>query len=309
MSALNIGWARVFKGSKRVQAGSDSIRIQSNALHLGVQTHYLFGQISRTSTVDIIDPTFLDHRNRLTAQHRSITANAGMVYDQLLHVRYDDRGDFEQSLSLRMGGVFTPSTNLHSSLVSIDETTQTLGGIPVPLDTAFYSERLDYRARMPRSFSLGSSFHFDRGDGMRVAAGVEYKASAWDDVAADFAPEMQSDGVEWMAAESMHLGLQFNPGNPEQRHPTWGKATYRLACQPPAPAIRCQRPPSANPSHHWRLYPPPCRQPFLEPFAFRHGSWRTFYARRCAGRNVLPVSFRRLPDALLQEQLADTKII
>ena len=39
---------------------------------------------------------------------------------------------------------------------------------------------------------------------------------------------MQSDGVEWMGAESMHLGLQFNLGNPEQRHPTWGKATYRL---------------------------------------------------------------------------------
>ena len=155
LSALNLV-GRGFLGSKRVPAGSDSIRIQSNALHLGVQTHYLFGQISDVD-VDIIDPTFLDHRNRFTAQHRSITANAGMVYDQLLHVRYDDRGDFEQSLSLRMGGVFTPSTNLHSSLVSIDETTQTLGGIPVPLDTAFYSERLDFRARMPRSFSLGSA--------------------------------------------------------------------------------------------------------------------------------------------------------
>ena len=228
LSALNIGWARVFKGSKFVQAGGDSIRIQSNALHLGIQAHYLFGQISRTSTLDIIDPTFLDHRNRFTAQHRSVTANAGMVYDQLLHVQYNDRGDFEQSISLRMGGVFTPSTNLHSSLVSIDETTQTLGGIPVPLDTAFYSERLDYRARMPRSLSFGSSLHFDRGDGMRIAAGVEYKTTAWDQVAPDFAPEMQSDGVEWMASESMHLGLQFNPGNPEQRHPTWGKATYRF---------------------------------------------------------------------------------
>ena len=228
LSALNIGWARVFKGSKFVQAGSESIRIQSNALHLGIQTHYLFGQISRTSTLDIIDPTFLDHRNRFTAQHRSVTANAGMVYDQLLHVQYSDRGDFEQSISLRMGGVFTPSTNLHSSLVSIDETTQTLGGIPVPLDTAFYSERLDYRARMPRSLSFGSSLHFDRGDGMRIAAGVEYKTTGWDQVAPDFAPEMQSDGVEWMASESMHLGLQLNPGNPEQRHPTWGKATYRF---------------------------------------------------------------------------------
>ncbi len=228
LSALNIGWARVFRGSRFVQAGSDSIRVQSTSYRFGFQTHYVFGQISRSSTLDIIDPTFLDHRNRFTAQHRSVTANAGVVYDQLLHVKYNDRGDFEQSISLRMGGVFTPSTNLHSSLVSIDETTQTLGGIPVPLDTAFYSERLDYRARMPRSLSFGSSLHFDRGDGMRIAAGMEYKTTAWDEVAPDFAPEMQSDGVQWMASESMHFGLQFNPGNPEQRHPTWGKVTYRF---------------------------------------------------------------------------------
>lgn len=228
LTALNIGWARVFKGSKFVRAGSDSIRIQNNALHLGIQSHYIFGQISRISTLDIIDPTFLDHRSRFTAQHRSVSANAGLVYDQLLHVRYDDRGDFEQSVSLRVGGVFTPSTNLHSSLASIDETTQTLGGIPVPLDTAFYSERLNYRARMPRTLSLGSSVHFDRRDGMRIAAGIEYKKSAWEAVAPGFAPEMRADGFEWMAAESMHLGMQFNLGNPEQRQPTWGKATYRL---------------------------------------------------------------------------------
>ena len=228
LNALNLGWARVFKGTKSVQAGSDSIRIQRNALHLGVQSHYVFGQISRTSTLDIIDPTFLDHRNRFTAQHRSVTATAGLVYDQLLFVEYNDRGDFEKSYSLRMGGVFTPATNLHSSLVSIDETTQTLGGIAVPLDTAFYSERLDFRGRMPMSLSLGSSLHFDRGDGMRLAAGVEYKTANWNDAASSFAPEMQSEGVEWLASESVHLGVQWNPGNAEQRHPTWGKATYRV---------------------------------------------------------------------------------
>ena len=228
LSALNLGWARVFKGTKMVEAGSDSIRIQKNALHLGVQSHYVFGQISRTSTLDIIDPTFLDHRNRFTAQHRSVTANAGIVFDQLLFVQYNDRGDFEKSCSMRFGGVYTPATNLHSSLTSIDETTQTLGGIAVPLDTAFFSERLDFRGRMPQSLSLGSSLHFDRGDGLRFAAGVEYKTARWDEVASSFAPEMQSAGVEWMASESMHIGLQLNLGDAEQRHPTWGKATYRM---------------------------------------------------------------------------------
>ena len=229
LNNLNIGWARAFKGTRWVQTGTnDSIRIQSSALHLGVQSQYLFGEVSRTSTVDILDPTFLDHRSKFTGQHRSVTANAGVIYDQLLFVRYNELQDFERSLSLRMGGVFTPETNLHSSLSKLDETTQTLGGIAVNLDTAFYSARTDFRARMPRSLSVGSSLHFDRADGMRLSAGVEYKTSRWDEVASGFAPEMQSDAVQWTRSESFRMGVQFNLSNPETRNPTWGKATYRF---------------------------------------------------------------------------------
>lgn len=229
LNNLNVGWGRVFKGSRSVAiATNDSVQIQSRALHLGVQSQYLFGEVRRTSILDIVDPTFLDHRNRVTAQHRSISGTFAAIYDQLLLVRYSPLKDFEKSLSLRAGVVLTPETNLHSTITSLDETTQTLGGIPVNLDTALFSSRTNFRARMPESISLGSSLHFDRADGMRLAAGVEYKTSRWDEVAATLAPEMQSAGMNWVQSESFHFGLQFNLGNPEQRHPTWGKATYRF---------------------------------------------------------------------------------
>ena len=142
LSALNIGWARVFKGSKMVEAGSDSIRIQSNALHLGVQSHYVFGQISRTSTLDIIDPTFLDHRNRFTAQHRSVTANAGIVFDQLLFVQYNDRGDFEKSFCMRFEGCSRPPQICTVRSPALMRRPKPSVSIAVPLDTAFFSERL-----------------------------------------------------------------------------------------------------------------------------------------------------------------------
>lgn len=85
---------------------------------------------------------------------------------------------------------------------------------------------------MPQSYALGSSLHFDRADGLRWALGIEYKSTRWDQVSDSFAPEMQSQGVDWVQASSYRFGFQFNLGNPEQRHPTWGKATYRLGlCQ------------------------------------------------------------------------------
>lgn len=233
LNNLNLGWAHVSEGSRYVKAGpNDSLLVQNGALHMGIQTQYLFGQLNRSSTLDIIDPTFLDHRNLFTAQHRSISATAGIVYDKLLSARYTALKNFEQSYSIRFGATYTPETNLHSTIQSLDETTQNLGGISVGLDTAFYSERTDFRGRMPQSYALGSSLHFDRADGLRWALGIEYKSTRWDQVSDSFAPEMQSQGVDWVQASSYRFGFQFNLGNPEQRHPTWGKATYRLGlCQ------------------------------------------------------------------------------
>jgi len=229
LNNFNIGWAHVSKGTRFVMAGpNDSILVQNGALHMGIQTQYLFGQLSRSSTLDILDPTFLDHQNRFTAQHRSISTTVGLVYDQLISARYSALKDFGQSYSIRLGGTYTPETNLHSTIQNLDETTQTLGGISIGLDTAFYSERVNFRGRMPQSYAVGSSLHFDRSDGLRWALGFEYKSTRWDQVSDRFAPEMQSQGVEWAQSKAYRFGFQFNRGNPEQLHPTWGKATYRL---------------------------------------------------------------------------------
>jgi hypothetical protein len=63
---------------------------------------------------------------------------------------------------------------------------------------------------------------------MRWAAGIEYSTTAWSDVADDMAPELLSDKVNWIDAEALRFGVQFNLGNSEQRNPTWGKASYRI---------------------------------------------------------------------------------
>jgi hypothetical protein len=229
LSNANIGWARVFRSTSFVPAGNaDSIRVSNRSLHLGVQTQYLFGQVSRSSTLDITDPTFLDHRARVTAQHRSISMDIGAILDQLLFVNYNANREFLNSMALRVGGVFTPEAALSSDISSLDETTQTLGGIPVNLDTSSFSSLLDFQGRMPHSLNGALSLHYDRSDGMRWAAALEYSSTAWGDVDGEMAPELLSDGVRWVDAKTLRFGFQFNLGNSEQRNPTWGKAIYRL---------------------------------------------------------------------------------
>lgn len=229
LSNANIGWARVFRSTSFVPAGnSDSIRVSNRSLHLGVQTQYLFGQVSRSSTLDITDPTFLDHRARVTAQHRSISMDIGAILDQLLFVNYNANREFLNSMALRVGGVFTPEAALSSDISSLDETTQTLGGIPVNLDTSSFSSLLDFQGRMPHSLNGALSLHYDRSDGMRWAAALEYSSTAWGGVDGEMAPELLSDGVRWVDAKTLRFGFQFNLGNSEQRNPTWGKAIYRL---------------------------------------------------------------------------------
>jgi hypothetical protein len=229
LSNANVGWAHVFRSTTFVSAGeSDSIRVSKRSLHLGVQTQYLFGQVSRASTLDIVDPTFLDHRARVTAQHRSISTDIGAILDQLLFARYNGNREFRNSMALRLGGVFTPESGLSSDITRLDETTQTLGGIPINLDTTYFKSDPAFPGRMPRSINGAISLHYDRADGMRWAAGFEYSSTAWSNVAEDMSPELLSDGVRWLDEEAIRFGFQFNLGNAEQRHPTWGKASYRF---------------------------------------------------------------------------------
>ena len=229
LSNANLGWARVFRSTSFVPAGdADSIRVSNRSLHVGVQTQYLFGQVSRTSTLDIIDPTFLDHRARVTAQHRSLSTDIGVILDQLLFVRYNANREFKNSMALRIGGAYTPESALSSDIYSLDETTQTLGGIPVNLDTSAFSSLPNFQGRMPQSLNGALSLHYDRSDGMRWAAAFEYSSTAWGNVDDEMAPELLSDGVSWVDAKTMRFGFHFNLGNSEQRNPTWGKAVYRL---------------------------------------------------------------------------------
>ncbi len=229
LSKAHIGWARTLRGKGYVLAGeSDSVLIQTNSLHLGIQTQYLFGSVSRTSILDVIDPTFLDHRSIVDMEHRSISADLGLIYNHLLFARYNSDQSFEKSASLRFGGRYTPQTNLHSDISQIDETTQNLGGIDIPLDTALFISSANVKGKMPASWNAGLAFILDNANGRHIGFGVEYSAAHWDKVESEFDETLLPTGLSWVRSKSVRAGMDWTLGNQEQRHPTWGKASYRI---------------------------------------------------------------------------------
>lgn len=241
LSKAHIGWARTIRSRGYVSAGvADSVLIQTNTLHLGIQTQYLFGAVSRTSTLNVIDPTFLDHRSVIDMKHRSIAPDLGLIYNHLLFARYNDDLSFEKSASLRIGGRFTPKTTLFSEISHLDETTQNLGGIDIPLDTALNIATGSVSGQMPTSWNLGASLIFDHANGRHLGAGVEYTETQWDRVEytvkeleservePGFHPTLSPDGMNWVRSRIFRAGAEWTLGNTEQRHPTWGKANYRI---------------------------------------------------------------------------------
>ena len=229
LSKAHVGWARTIRGRGYVKAGvADSVLIQTNTLHLGIQTQYLFGAVSRTSVLDIIDPTFLDHRSVIDMQHRSISADLGLIYNHLLFARYSEDQSFEKSASMRFGARFTPSAALFSDISQVDETTQNLGGIDIPLDTAFFIAASNVQGRMPASWNTGFALIFDHVNGRHLGAGIEYSETLWDQVESEFNETLRPSGLTWVRSQTFRFGAEWTLGNAEQRHPTWGKANYRV---------------------------------------------------------------------------------
>ena len=229
LTKAHIGWAHTIKNKGYVSAGpNDSILIQKSVLHTGIQTQYLFGEVTRTAMLDVVDVTFLDHRARVESQHRSLSANIGVIYDHLLYAKYQGNRSFEKSASMRFGLLYTPQSNLTSEFLSIDETTQNLGGIDIPLDTAFFDSSDKFLAQMPASWTIGMSLMFNHANGRRLAFGAEYGETQWGEVSKSFAPYLQVDDMEWIRSSASRASLEWTPGNTDRHHPTWGKGTYRL---------------------------------------------------------------------------------
>lgn len=234
LSMAHMGWSKTFRGTRFVGAGrTDSIAVQGTQLHLGGQVRYLFGAVTRTSRLDILDPTFLDNRTTTAMQHRAAGWNLGLVWDQLLTARYGDSKDFEKSMSLRVSLAAQGSDSLITDYRRLSGNTQTFGGVVTAVDTAYFAA-FEARTSLPIATQAGLGLLLDHANGRRILLGLEWRRQDWTvlnpgaDDALGQTIQWMGEGWAWGVESSLRVGGQWKPGNAEQRHPFWGAATYRL---------------------------------------------------------------------------------
>lgn len=229
LTQLHLGLARSLERGKWIPAGrSDSIRVQQHQLFLGARLRYVFGQIQRTTRLDILDPTFLDNRTQTIDQHRSAGIELGLQYEWLLSAKYSEQQEFERSTALRLGATFSPGAHLSTDRLRIVETTQTLGGIVTALDTAYFNQQVAASGVLPARIGLGGAVHFAHGSGRRVTVLGDWTHQDWGSAAADQSVDLLSEGVTWDEAQSIRLGVEWTPADWAQSASVWGRTTYRL---------------------------------------------------------------------------------
>lgn len=229
ISNAHVGWARSFRSSKTVPAGAaDSVEVQGLHLHLGAQVHYLFGSVERTSRLDILDPSFLDNRTTTSMRHRGVGYDVGLLMDQLLVARYKGDRSFEKSITLRIGASLEATDSLETEYRRLAENTQTFGGVVTSVDTASFAE-FTASSALPMAIKAGAALMFEHGNGRRVFLGAEISRKDWSLMNDDASGiNWMGTGWKWGTETRLGVGLQWLPGNAEQRNPFWGSATYRV---------------------------------------------------------------------------------
>lgn len=227
LSQMQLGAARSFYHNAWVSTGpSDSLLIRKQALYVGARLRYVFGQILRTTRLDILDPTFLDNRTRTVDQHRSAGLELGLQYELLLSSRYNAQQEFERSTSLRFGLTFAPEAALRTDHIRIVETTQTLGGLVTPLDTALFQEQIQAAGAIPGKYGVGLALDRSYGNGSRFVLSADYVLQDWSTT--EQSVDMLTESVAWGRLQTFRSGVAWTPANPAQRKTAWGRTTYRV---------------------------------------------------------------------------------
>lgn len=229
LSQLQLGTARSFYASGWVDAGaSDSLQIRKQALYLGARLRYVFGQFQRTTRLDILDITYLDSRTRTVDQHRSAGMEFGLQYELLLGAQYNAQSEFERSTSLRFGATYSPGAKLSTDRMRIVETTQTLGGIVTPLDTASFLEQNQATGLIPEQLGVGLSLIVSRGNGSDLEISADYIRQDWASAADLQTVELLTEAVHWGQRSTFRTGIAWKLANPAQRQTAWGRSTFRI---------------------------------------------------------------------------------
>lgn len=223
------GYARKWEGTKWQTfegpsgAVEDSVRIIAHGTSFGARMEQRFGQLGRSRTVDIANPTFLDTRVETNEVHRSLGFTLGFGHERLLGTRFNSDRKLVSSTLLRVGGMAALGRKHTLARSNRWASWQTLSTGPLEIDSV-HSSSETYNLDLPLVWTLGLEVERNTKDGLRFRFGAEWEEAAWSSISSDWL----DPGVAFTDSKSVSFGGSITPRGLDDAKNLWQRSTYQV---------------------------------------------------------------------------------
>ena len=206
---------------------TDSVRIITSGTALGGRFEQVFGGLTRSRTIDIANPIFIDTRVQTDEIHRSAGFTVGLVREQLLTAQFNKDRKLVSSSLLRIGAIAQIGRNHNMNRATRWASWQALSTGPIEVDSVHATEET-FTLNLPMELALGADWELNSKSGARLRAGIEWRQARWSKVSnASLDP-----GVSWQDDAGFSAGASFTPRSMDDARSGWERMTYSAGyCQ------------------------------------------------------------------------------
>lgn len=204
-------------------AVTDSVRIIASGTAVGGRFEQVFGGLSRSRTIDIANPIFIDTRVQTDEVHRSAGFTIGVVREQLISAQFDKDRKLVASSLLRLGAIARLGRNHSTDRTTRWSSWQALSTGPIEVDSVHSTEET-FALNLPLELSIGAEWELNSKSGARWRAGVEWRQTRWSTVSnAPLDP-----GVSWQDDLGFSAGASLTPRSMDDARNGFQRMTYNV---------------------------------------------------------------------------------
>lgn len=211
INKATLGFSRMFRmgGTPKNTEGVDTVQRRLHQLSLGVNTHYLFGNITRENVVSFSQTEHYSTVENHNLWVKGLAFETGLQYKVNLSTRRDPQQRIVGGSALQLGISYTLATNLKAEYTELLYAIRFAGNIAFR-DTSNFLNAVSGRLVIPQRLQAGMSYKlFHKSFGSIVIAG-EYSLQDWSAYRLKLTEDVNLDnGLS--TATSWAAGIEYKP--------------------------------------------------------------------------------------------------
>ncbi len=179
-------------------------------LAFGANLNYVFGNLTRNSTVSFnINPFFATHDD-VNVWARGFIFETGFLYKVNVRTRRDEQKRIIGGTVLQLGADYMLNSNLTSNFTNLIISVDTLGTNYAPRDTIEFINNEKGKLKIPQRISLGMAIKMFNKKLGTLTVGFDYRMQDWSKYYLNTASDANlDDGMK--SSNSWSLGLEYKP--------------------------------------------------------------------------------------------------